>query len=104
MATTTTPPPTIIPGIIRVAWGSIQGADGYDVETSDRRRHHLDAGYSHHTAASRIVYAGTPAPGTTVPTAAGTLTSGTTYSFRVTPTFASGFVAAKGNAASKVAP
>jgi len=102
VVSTTTVPPTIIPGIIRVAWGSTQGSDGYDVETS------LDgttwALYSHHTAASRVVYLGTPAPGTTVPTAPGTLTSGTTYYVRVTPTFASGFVAQTGNTGSKVAP
>jgi hypothetical protein len=103
VATTTTPPPTIIPGIIRVAWGSTQGSNGYDVEYSE------DGGttwtlYSHHTATSRVVYLGTPAPGTTAPTAAGTLVSGTTYSVRVTPTFASGFVAEKGNVASKAAP
>jgi len=102
VVSTTTVPPTIIPGTIRVAWGSTQGSDGYDVETS------LDgttwALYSHHTAASRVVYLGTPAPGTTVPTAAGTLTPGTVYYVRVTPTFASGFVAEKGNVGSKVSP
>jgi hypothetical protein len=102
VATTTTPPPTIIPGLIRVAWGSTQGANGYDVEVDDGITGWVL--YSHHTAASRVVYLGTPAPGTTVPTAPGTLTSGTTYSVRVTPTFASGFVAEKGNVASKAAP
>jgi hypothetical protein len=102
VVSTTTVPPTIIPGIIRVAWGSTQGSNGYDVETStDGTTWSL---YSHHTAASRVVYYGTPAPGTTVPTAPGTLTPGTTYYFRVTPTFASGFVAEKGNVASKVSP
>jgi hypothetical protein len=103
VVSTTTVPPTIIPGIIRVAWGSTQGSDGYDVEMSD------DGGatwvlYSHHTATARVVYLGTPAPGTTVPTAAGTLTTGTTYSVRVTPTFADLFQAEKGNVATKVCP
>jgi len=102
VASTTTVPPTIIPGIIRVAWGSVQGTNGYDVETSpDGTTWTL---YSNHTATSRVLYLGTPAPGTAVPTTAGTLVSGTTYYVRVTPTYASSFAAQKGTTASKVAP
>ncbi len=102
VASTTSVPPVIFKGIIRVGWGSVTNADGYNVETS------LDGTawtlYSHHTTSPRVVYLGTPAPGTTDPTADGSLTSGTVYYVRVTPTFADLFVAEPGNVKSKVAP
>lgn len=102
VATTVTPPITVLKGIIRVAWGGVFGANGYDLETSPNGTDWTLA--AHQTG--RTYYAGTPAPSTAVPTSgSGSLVSGTTYWFRVTPTFANtAFVPVKGNAAKKAAP
>jgi hypothetical protein len=71
VATTTTPPPQVLAGIIRVAWGSISGATGYSLETS------LDgtAWTVVPTMTARTYYDGTPAPGTAAPTAPRTTTA-----------------------------
>jgi hypothetical protein len=101
VASTTTPPPVVLTGIIRVAWGAIHGANGYDVDRS------TDGGATwapliHQVG--RTYYDGTAAPGTAAPTTNGSLVTGTVYTYRVTPTFADAFAAEKGNAASKAVP
>jgi len=114
VSTTVTPPPVILKGIIRIAWGSVQHATGYDVETStDGTNFTL---FYHYTGAltavppapanpSRTVYLGSTQPDPrTVPTIDGTLPSGSVHYVRVTPTFADLFTAQKGNVASKAAP
>jgi hypothetical protein len=109
VSSTTTPPPVVLKGIIRIAWGSVQHANGYDVETStDGTTFTL---FYHYAAAppapnpSRTVYLGSTQPDPrTIPTVDGTLASGSVHYVRVTPTFADGFVAVKGNVASKEAP
>ncbi len=103
VATTTTPPPQVLAGIIRVAWGSISGATGYSLETSPDGTTWTAVP----TMTTRTYYDGTPSPGTAVPAAAGTLTTGATYYFRVTPVFGGapvGYVPVKGVVGSKVAP
>jgi hypothetical protein len=100
VASTTTPPPVILKGIIRVAWGSVQHAVSYQLERStDGNTWEVAA-----TQTGRTFYDGTPAPSTAVPTTDGTLTSGATYWYRVTPVFAGGVSPFLGNVASKAAP
>lgn len=104
VASTTTLPPTVIPGVIRVGWSAVADASGYEVEQStDGTAWTLVS-----TQTALVFYAGAPAPGLVAPTTGpGTLTSGTRYYYRVTPTFAAppvGYVPVKGRSASKVAP
>ena len=103
---TATSPVTVFPGIIRLSWSAVKGINGYDIEQStDVGTTWTLAVHQVATQASTTFYfAGTAGDGKTTPTAAGTLTSRTSYSFRVTPTYASAFAAAKGRAATKVAP
>jgi hypothetical protein len=124
---TSTPalPPTVIAGVIKIAWSPVENATGYDVEqstdtTATKTWTSLGTNLAPVVDADGVpttneyyIGTGTPLTATAPASGPGTLTSKTKYYFRVTPVFAgggtlptppAGYDPGKGTTVSKVAP